>query len=72
MLGALLDIQGHAVVEPVGECASYDEELLEQASDTASSGWWAVLTDKHWGNGAHASDAETGNDTSAVDLANRV
>lgn len=72
LLGALLDVQRHAVVEPVGKGASDDQKLLEQTGDTATDGRRAVLADEDGRDGGHATDAEAGNDTAAVDLANGV
>lgn len=65
-------MQRHAVVEPVRKGASDDEKLLEQTGDTATDGRRAVLTNKDGSDGGHATDAEAGNDTAAVDLANVV
>lgn len=48
------------------------EKLLKEACYPTTHSWRAVLADEHWGDTAHATNAQTGNDSAAVDHTNLV
>lgn len=66
------DAKGDAVVEPVGERRTDDQELLEETGNPSPNLGRRVLRDVDRHDGAHASDTQTGDDAAAVDLADGV
>ena len=61
-----------AVIEPVGERTPYDEKLLEQPRNPSPDRRGTILRHKNRRDGRHASDAQPGNDTPGIDLADGV
>jgi len=69
LLRARGDVQGDAVVEPVGKGAADDEELLEQSRHTTPRRRGTVFADEDGRDARHAADPQARNDTTAIDHA---
>jgi hypothetical protein len=65
-------MQRHSVVEPVRKGGTNDQEFLEESRDSPSNTRGAVLSHVYWSDARHASNPETGDEATTIDLANMV
>ena len=65
-------MQRHSVVEPVRKGGTNNQEFLEEARDSPSNTRGAVLSHVYWSDARHASNPETGDEATTIDLANMV
>ena len=65
-------MQRHTIVEPVSKGRTDDQELLEKTSDAATDFSGAVLSDVDGCDAGHATNTETSNETTDIDLADVV
>lgn len=62
----------NSIVEPVSECRTDDQELLEETRDAATDLGGAVLSDVDRCDAGHASNTEASDEAADVDLADMV
>lgn len=65
-------MQRYSIVEPVSKSRTNNQEFLEETRDAASNTWWAVLSNVNRRNAGHATDTETSDETTTIDLADMV